>query len=127
MKPSALLHMAVACTLGLAGATTVLAQGKIAGFGQSSIDLYEAPQLSAARQKIAVPAGTPGADWRVLGAEKRFYQIQAGSHGVGWALRSQVTIDPASPMVVAPCSRLVATSPNAPIGGTAGMGASSGC
>lgn len=127
MKSPTLLRMAVACALGLATTVPVWAQSKITGFGQSSIDLYETPQLSAARQKIQVPAGTPGDDWRVLGTEKRFYQIQAGSHGVGWALRSQVTVDPDSPMVVAPCQRVVATGSQGPLGGTAGMGANSGC
>lgn len=129
MKPTALLRALVLCTAGFSSTHLAMAETAIASFSASSIDFYEAPQLTAKNKKIDVPQGKPGSKWVVLDSKNRFYQIQAGPHGVGWALRSNITVDPDSPMVEPPCSRKVATSPTSKqiTGGVAGAAGSSGC
>lgn len=128
MKFRSLLRTLVLGVIGGSAAHIALAQSAIHSFSQAHIDLYEAPDLSANKQKIAVPPGKPDSDWQVIGSKTRFYQIKAGPHGVGWALRSKIIVSPDSPIVVAPCKRTdLASSEHArlPIGGAAG--ANAGC
>lgn len=129
MKSPSLLRILVLGVASLVAAPLALSQTAIAEFSESSIDFYEAPQLSAKSQKIAVPSGKPGPDWQVLDSKNRFYQIQAGSHGTGWALRSKIILDPSSPIVLPPCSRQVASSPASrqATGGVAGATGAGGC
>lgn len=128
MKSRLLLRSLVFGVIGCCVGHIALAQTAIQSFSQAQIDFYEAPELSANKQKIAVPQGKLDNEWQVLGTKNRFYQIKAGQHGVGWALRSNILVSPDSPIVVAPCKRTdLASSEHArlPIGGAAG--ASKGC
>lgn len=129
MKATSMLHALVLCTASFGAAHLAAAETAIASFSASSIDFYEAPELTAKSKKIEVPQGKPGSQWVVLGNKSRFYKIQAGPHGVGWALRSNITVDPDSPMVELSCSRKVATSQTSKqiTGGVAGAAGSSGC
>ena len=111
-----------ACVAGASMLAPAWAQDAIAGVSKSSIDLYAAPDLNAAKKAIAVP--TPlGSDWVVLQSKNRFYEIQAGSHGQGWALRSNITVARESNFVE-PC-RIAGGERSGVIGGTAGF--SKGC
>ena len=129
MKATSLLRALVLCTASFGAAHLSAAETAIASFSASSIDFYEAPELTAKNKKIEVPQGKPGNHWKVLDSKNRFYKIQAGPHGVGWALRSNITVDPDSPMVEPSCSRKVATGQASKqiTGGVAGATGSSGC
>lgn len=128
MKFRSLLRTLVLGGISCCAAHVATAQTAIQSFNQAQIDFYEAPELTANKQKITVPQGKPDHEWLVLGSKSRFYQIKAGPHGVGWALRSNILVSPDSPIVVAPCKRTnLASSEHArlPMGGAAG--ASKGC
>ena len=129
MKATFLLRTLVLCTASFGTSHLSATETAIASFSASNIDFYEAPELTAKNKKIEVPQGKPGNQWMVLDSQKRFYKIQAGPHGVGWALRSNITVDPNSPMVEPSCSRKVATGQTSKqiTGGVAGAAGSSGC
>lgn len=129
MKSTTLLHAFVLGAASFAAPLFAASPTAIAEFSTHTIDLYEAPQLSAPSKKITVPQGKPGKEWLVLDNKSRFYQIQAGPHGIGWALRSNILVDPESPIVLPPCKRVVATSPASKqhTGGVAGASSSEGC
>lgn len=92
----------------------------ISKISQSTLDLYEQPDLNAPHRSVAVPEGALGADWQVLGAHKQFYQIQAGSHGKGWARRSFITVVRGSG--VTPTCVKAASGRTEPVATSAGMG-----
>lgn len=128
MKFRLLLRTVVLASISCCAVHVATAQTAIQSFTQTQIDFYEAPVLTAKKQKITVPQGQPGHEWLVLDDKSRFYKIKAGPHGVGWALRSNILVSPDSPIVVAPCNRTdLASSEHArrPMGGAAG--ASKGC
>jgi hypothetical protein len=119
MKIARFFPAFAACFLSASILTPALAQNAIASISKSALELYDAPDLTASKQTIAVPSAL-GQDWQVLQTEKRFYQIRAGNHGTGWALRSQITVARESNFVE-PC-RIAGAERSAIIGGTAGLG-----
>lgn len=92
----------------------------ISKISQSTLNLYEQPDLNAPHRSVVVPEGALGADWQVLGTHKQFYKIQAGSHGEGWARRSFITVVRGSG--VTPTCVKAASGRTEPVATTPGMG-----